>query len=653
MLQDDVARLVREERIVEAAELASKNGDAPLASELFERACDWARAAREALLAGDHARALLLAVTGGDAAAAEQALPRVCADEKVWERIAHQLEHQGHFAWEARILERTEKGVRAARAWERAGESVRAAALYETAKDPVSAARVLEAQIRREPTTWACHLALGQLLFRFGKLDPAVRVLQKIPKDSTERRAALSVMTRALEQLGLDRAVMEAKQELDALGGAMPASVRGGSTEVRRRIFGRYDVLREVASTATARVLECTDSVRGEHVAVKIFAGYDVRGGGRDALARFEREVRVLGKLDHPNIIPLRDYFEDGPAIVMPWMGGGTLEKMLEQPIAPARAVEIAKAVLGALGEAHRLGVLHRDIKPSNVLFDDAGVTRLADFGVAHLGDVSATATAGVIGTLAYMSPEQREGKPALVQSDIYGVGAILYEMLTRERLPVGDADADSAYARPSGVHRDLDRRHDDIVMRMVAHEPRERPSDAFSARRDLGAVPWPSTVEPAALQPRPQKQGSERPGQARLDPSGLALNRALDRWTHRVIERVPLADTSLARARAFAKAGHAALQTVLRVDRQLGEIWLESPRGKLLDRSLSAPELDLLRRAVDALHGEGVGHGHIDRMHVMLTDGSPLLLFDASHDSGATADTDWADVARLAAPPS
>ena len=90
--------------------------------------------------------------------------------------------------------------------------------------------------------------------------------------------------------------------------------------------------------------------------------------------------------------------------------------------------------MLAALGEAHRLGIIHRDIKPANVLFDEAGVTRLGDFGVAHLSDLSATATAGVIGTLGYMSPEQREGRPATVKSDLFGVGAILWEMLTGER---------------------------------------------------------------------------------------------------------------------------------------------------------------------------------------------------------------------------
>src|SRR5262245_17842889 len=115
-------------------------------------------------------------------------------------------------------------------------------------------------------------------------------------------------------------------------------------------------------------------------------------------------------------------------------MRGGSLADRIQEgtvAFAPARAVEIACAVLGALGEAHRVGILHRDVKPSNVLFDDIGATRLGDFGAAHLGDLSSTATAGAIGTFAYMSPEQRLGRPATIASDLYAVGAILYELLT------------------------------------------------------------------------------------------------------------------------------------------------------------------------------------------------------------------------------
>lgn len=249
---------------------------------------------------------------------------------------------------------------------------------------------------------------------------------------------------------------------------------------------------------------------------MKIFAGYDARGAGRDALARFEREVRVLASLDHPNIVPLREYLPEGPALVLQWMGGGTLEGMMaKEPLAPARAVEIADAVLAALGEAHRLGIIHRDVKPANVLFDDAGVTHLGDFGVAHLSDLSTTATAGVIGTLGYMSPEQREGRPATVRSDIYGVGAMLWEMLTGQK-PEPGADMTTS-VRPSAVHRDLDAKHDALVFALVASEAEKRPSDAFVARKAIGALRWPATIERVAGPRVERAPRSERPSEARL----------------------------------------------------------------------------------------------------------------------------------------
>jgi serine/threonine-protein kinase len=325
-------------------------------------------------------------------------------------------------------------------------------------------------------------------------------------------------------------------------------------------------------------------------------------------------------------------------------MGGGTLEKLIaESAVAPARAVEIAGALLAALGEAHRLGVLHRDIKPANVLFDDAGTTRLGDFGVAHLGDLSATATAGVIGTLAYMSPEQREGRPATVQSDLYGVGMILFEMLTGERPGGGE----EVRARPSGVHRDLNPRHDEAVLRLISRDPGARPADAFAARRALVALEWPSVVEPAAPRPSRERQASDRPPATRL---GLeAGGRTIDRWIGRTVERVPLDEKILARARAFARAGHPALQTVLRVARDNHEIWLDTPRGRPLSVPLTAPQASALRAALDALHAEGAVHGSVDAEHVHVdAAGAVTLLFTREVDPTATVDRDRLALSRL-----
>jgi hypothetical protein len=643
-MDEDVSRLVREARLLDAAELASARGDAQGASDLFERACEWARAAREAMRAGDSARALLLSVQARDDELGQAAVARVAPNANLADRVASQLERRGDDAWAARVYEAAGRGADAARAWAHAGEAVRAAKLFERVKDPAQAARVLEAQMRKEPERWELHAALGALLHRYGKDEGAVRALQRVPAGVPERRRALSTLTSSLEHLGMTQAAREAGRELEMLGGPLPDESPAPAGALKTRLFGRYDVVREVASSPTARVVECVDVVRGERVAVKIFAGYDARGAGRDALARFEREVRVLGALDHPSVVPLRDYFPEGPAIVLAWMGGGTLEQMLsEKAIAPARGVEIASAVLAALGEAHRLGVLHRDIKPANVLFDDAGVARLGDFGVAHLGDLSTTATAGVIGTLAYMSPEQREGRPATIQSDIFGVGAILLEMLTGEKPVVGEAPR----TRPSGAHRDLDARHDAVVLGMIDAEPARRPGDAFGARRELLALAWPHAIERAAPARRDAGKASVRPAAGRVE---VTLDgRAVDRWIGRTIERVPFNEKTLARASAFARAGDPLLQTVLRVDREAEEIWLEAPRGKPLARPLTAAERAALRAALEALHAAGAAHGHVDEAHVLVDAAGQLMLrFEPETDATSTIDLDRIALAEL-----
>jgi serine/threonine protein kinase len=671
-VDQDIEQLVREQRLLEAAELASSRGDARSASALFERACDFKRAAEHAVRAEDWARALPLALEGKAREIAEHALRRLSADATQSERVAFHLERRGDHVWAGRLLEGIGKKVEAARAYERGGEAILAARLFEAAGDVIGASKVLEAQVRREPGRAALLVALGSLLHRYGKTDAAVRMLQRVAPDAPERRASLTLLVAALERLGFAQARVEAEAELKELGGPLHTSDEPRGAPVRARLFGRYEVVREVASSPHARVIECFDGVRSENVAVKIFAGYDARGAGRDALARFEREVRALGTLDHPNIVPLRDYLPEGPALVLEWMGRGTLEQMIaNEPIAPARAIEIAQAVLSALGEAHRLGIIHRDIKPANILFDHAGVTRLGDFGVAHLSDLSATATASVIGTLGYMSPEQREGRPATVRSDLFGVGAILWEMLTGEKpdptaerpastLTSGPASSDAAPAsasppsavrgqvRPSAVHRDLNARHDTVVFSLIHPDAEMRPADTFVARKALSALRWPTTIERIAIPRAERKPASERPAGLRLLPDTTGAT--VDQWLGRPVHAISLEAAALARASVFARAEHPALQVVLRVDRESNEIWLGIPRGAPL-RSRPTPEqAATLREALDRLHELGAVHGAIDADHVFVDEtGNVTLGFASTPGPTATFDLDRLSLAKLA----
>jgi serine/threonine protein kinase len=627
-VDDDVSALVRDERLVEAAEHASARGDHRTASALFERACVFHRAAKEALSVGDVARALTLAVQANDAEFADQALARVASETSAATRLAHQFELRGENAWAARIFEAVGARTDAARAFERAGNAIAAARLHEAEGDVARAARALEQALRSQPDHAGVRLALGELLLRHGKAEAATRHLQGVPPGSLERRAALTHLEVALKELGFHESARHAHTELAALGGpvAPRPEASEGSRETRSalqpRLLGRYRVNHEIASSPHARIFECFDEARGDRVAVKVFAGFSLQGEGRDALARFQREAKALGALVHPHIVPLRDASEEGPTLVMDWMGGGTLEPMLASGfLSPARAVEIALAVLDALREAHRLGILHRDVKPSNVLFDEAGVARLGDFGVAHLSDTSATATAGWFGSLAYMSPEQRRGQPATIQSDGYAVGVMLWEMLTGALPAWSDGREDATGTTPdrpwpSDRHRDLDARHDGAVLSMLHPEAEARPLDARAAMDVLRNLAWPSTVDApkakldAAQPTKSTPSDKQEAGTSERPPTD-------DPWLSRRTRLLPLNDASLARARAFAQADHACLPLIVRVDTARQGIVVVEPTGRPLETLLRPDEASKLCDALHKLHTTGNAYGHLRREHV------------------------------------
>ncbi len=636
----DIERLILAERLREAATLAEARGDLQLAAELYERDCLFAEAGRAALRGNLPERALLLACEAHDDDTAESALADL--DDARLPTLASALSMKGHHGWAARLFEAIGQGDAAATAWSRAGREERAADILEHRGDPAAAARELEAGLRRVPERWDLKLRLGRLLDRHGRREAAIRALQEIPKGAAERGPATMELARIFGAMNLGAAQGECLTELAALGfeTSPPSQRPAAMARDEETFFGRYRRKRDVASTANARVIECIDTLTEEHVALKVFAGNGLRGVGRDALVRFEREVTILRGLRHPSVVPLREYVPEGPALVLAWMSGGSLAEMLaKEPLAPARAVEIAAAVLDALSAAHRAGVIHRDVKPSNVLFDGAGAARLADFGAAHLGDLAATATAGVIGTFAYMSPEQKLGHPATIQSDLYGVGAMLSEML------VGSAAAGTL---PSALHRDLDRRHDAALAALLAKEPQARPADAAAARKLLLELRWPTSFEPVA-RPLPES-APELPAKSRLESLGNDLYR--DEWTGRLVRLVPLTESTLTRARAFAQAlAHVTggLEVVLRVDASAAKLWIEAREGAPLDRPLTASESRRLGAVLSVLHQAGVPHGSVDRAHIrLLPREGAVLAFTAETTPTATPDLDLIALSEL-----
>src|SRR5687767_10667679 len=204
-----------------------------------------------------------------------------------------------------------------------------------------------------------------------------------------------------------------------------------------RVLAGRYRLESKIGSGGMGTVWRARDEVLDRVVAVKILH----EGLASDAAfaERFRREARAAASLSHPNVVAVYDTGDgEHPFIVMEYIEGESLHNMLRRrgPLPVEDTARIARSVLAALAHAHSRGLIHRDMKPANVLFDaSTGQAKVVDFGIAKgLEDTGGlTRTSGLIGTAAYLSPEQVSGHDATPASDLYAVGCLLYCCLTGE----------------------------------------------------------------------------------------------------------------------------------------------------------------------------------------------------------------------------
>lgn len=198
---------------------------------------------------------------------------------------------------------------------------------------------------------------------------------------------------------------------------------------------GRYEIKTEIGAGGMATVYQAYDPLVGRNVAVKMMRASFVNEVS--FRARFEREVRTIATLEHAAIVPVYDFGEHDRQLylVMRLMKGGTLADMLQRgPLTPNETLAILQQIGPAVDEAHARGIIHRDLKPANILFDDQGHAYLSDFGIVKLtqGEQGLTTSRLMIGTPAYMSPEQIQGNLTLdKRGDIYALGVILFQMLT------------------------------------------------------------------------------------------------------------------------------------------------------------------------------------------------------------------------------
>ena len=265
-------------------------------------------------------------------------------------------------------------------------------------------------------------------------------------------------------------------------------------------IGGRYRLERQLGAGAMAEVWLAVDTQLGREVAVKL-----VRGDA-DA-ARFEREARAVASLSHPNIARLYDYGEaDGrPYMVFEHLPGGTLEDLLQAdtPLDDLETERIATEVAAGLAHAHENDVVHRDLKPANIVFDGEGRAKISDFGIARVTGADTLTEAGtLIGTAAYMSPEQASGEPVTPASDVYSFGVILYRMLAG-RLPFESTSAVELVQRQlheepapiSALRPDAPPTLAAVAEESLAKDPAGRPPDGHALVELLSGAAAPTLV--------------------------------------------------------------------------------------------------------------------------------------------------------------
>ncbi len=241
-------------------------------------------------------------------------------------------------------------------------------------------------------------------------------------------------------------------------------------------------------------------------VALKVIAPDPDRKA--DFAERFAREARALARLNHPNLVAVYDYGQEGDFgwLLMEYVDGSNLRDLIRGgKLEPAEALALIPKICDALQFAHDRGVVHRDVKPENILVDREGGVKIADFGLAKLigtptALVSLTGTQQVLGTFRYMAPEQLD-RPLEVdhRADIYSLGVVFYEMLTGE-IPMGRFD-------PPSLHSGASTRVDDVVLRALERAPERRYQRASDVKSDLESL---EPGEGAAAAPSPQEPAEE-----------------------------------------------------------------------------------------------------------------------------------------------
>ena len=311
----------------------------------------------------------------------------------------------------------------------------------------------------------------------------------------------------------------------NATGSVEPAIGVSHSNQAPISIPG-YDHLEPIGEGGMGIVYKARQVRLNRTVAIKMVLGGN-RVGPKE-LIRFLAEAEAVAAVDHPHVVRVYEFgdIEGRPFLAMEHLGGGSLTEWLKSDVRlePVDAAVLVGKLAGAVQAAHDLGIVHRDLKPGNILFDESGEPKIVDFGLAKRGSGSdLTRTQAVMGTPAYMAPEQARGNSRLAgpAADIWALGVILYECLTRQRPFAGDdigAQLDAVMSAdpvpPRAIDKTLPRAVELICLKCLEKVPTDRYATASSLANDLNrfATGQPVSVHAAGLVERIAKWMKRNP---------------------------------------------------------------------------------------------------------------------------------------------
>lgn len=265
-----------------------------------------------------------------------------------------------------------------------------------------------------------------------------------------------------------------------------------------RRLLNRYEIVGLLGSGGIGQVYAARDLALGRSVAIKALrAEYST---DRSFLERFHAEAASLARLSHPNIATLYDLQADGPQLymIMEMVRGHTLEAVLarKRPLNLKEALAVIAQTAAGLGYAHQMGVIHRDIKPSNLMLTDSGILKIMDFGIARVrGSQRLTRSGSIVGTLAYVAPEQIKGGEGDERSDLYSLACVLYEILSGDPPFNADTEYELIRAQVDAVPErlvarvpDLPEEVDQSLIRALEKNPETRFGSVEEFARATGA---------------------------------------------------------------------------------------------------------------------------------------------------------------------